>query len=119
MAATTTRDSTGEPRRRRPMHAREYGDASTLGSGDSAVVLLHGQPGHGSVWARVGDLLARRGRYALAVDRPGYGCTGGPAAGFVENAAAVVDLLDRHGIDRATIVAHSWAGGIALALATL
>ena len=38
---------------------------------------------------------------------------------FAENAEAVIDFLDHHGIARATIVTHSWASGIALALATL
>ena len=59
------------------------------------------------------------GHYALAVDRPGYGRTSGEAKGFAENAEAVIDFLDHHGIARATIVTHSWASGIALALATL
>ncbi|MGZ4682275.1 MAG: alpha/beta fold hydrolase [Acidimicrobiales bacterium] len=98
------------------MHALRFGHPDALGS---PVVLLHGQPGHASVWRQVGDLLATRGHYALAVDRPGYGHTGGPATGFAENARAVLDFLDHHGIDRATIVTHSWASGIALALATM
>jgi pimeloyl-ACP methyl ester carboxylesterase len=98
------------------MHALRFGDADALGS---PVVLLHGQPGHASVWRQVGELLASRGHYALAVDRPGYGHTAGTATGFAQNADAVLDFLDHHGIDRATIVTHSWASGIALALATV
>ena len=68
-------------------------------------------------WRPVGELLATRGHYALAVDRPGYGHTSGDAKGFAENADAVIEFLDHHGIDRATIVTHSWSSGVALALA--
>jgi pimeloyl-ACP methyl ester carboxylesterase len=99
-----------------PLHALHFGERS---AGASPVLLLHGQPGHASVWRPVGELLASRGHYALAVDRPGYGLTAGDAKGFAENADAVVEFLDHHGIDRATIVTHSWSSGIALALATM
>lgn len=81
-----------------------------------AVVLLHGQPGTGADWQRTVPLL--RDDFTLVVpDRPGYGATGGPATGFAGNATAVVALLDRLGVDRAVVVGHSWAGGVALALA--
>jgi 3-oxoadipate enol-lactonase len=106
----------GATERATTMHALRFGDPAALAS---PVVLLHGQPGHASVWRPVGELLASRGRYALAVDRPGYGHTSGEAKGFAENAHAVIEFLDHHGIDRATIVTHSWASGIALALATI
>src|SRR4051812_23995485 len=98
------------------LHALHFG---ALDADASPVVLLHGQPGHASVWRPVGELLAARGHYALAVDRPGYGRTSGEPKGFAENAEAVIAFLDHHGIARATIVTHSWASGIALALATL
>lgn len=78
-----------------------------------AVVLLHGQPGTGSDWQWVVPFLSPD--FTVVVpDRPGYGCTGGPATGFAGNAAAVVALLDRLGIERAVLVGHSWAGGVAL-----
>jgi pimeloyl-ACP methyl ester carboxylesterase len=109
----------GRRRRRRspgsPLHALHFGDPSAP---SSPVVLLHGQPGRAAVWRPVAEELAARGRRVLAVDRPGYGRTAGRAAGFTDNAEAVLGLLDHEGIDRATVVAHSWASGIALALAT-
>jgi pimeloyl-ACP methyl ester carboxylesterase len=89
--------------------------ADVLGEGPP-VVLLHGQPGSRVDWA----LVARRLRADFTVivpDRPGYGQTGGRARGFRGNAAAVVSLLDRLGVEQATVVGYSWAGGIALALA--
>jgi pimeloyl-ACP methyl ester carboxylesterase len=80
------------------------------------VVLLHGQPGSAADWQWVVPKLASS--YSLLVpDRPGYGRTGGPAQGFHANARSVVGLLDRRAIDRAVVVGHSWAGGVAIALA--
>jgi pimeloyl-ACP methyl ester carboxylesterase len=86
-------------------------------SGDGpAVVLLHGQPGVAANWWRVAPLLAGRWR-VLTPDRLGYGRTGGPAGDFAANARSVTDLLDRHGIEAAVVVGHSWAGAIGLRLA--
>lgn len=77
------------------------------------VVLLHGQPGGPGDWDPV--LPHLDGLRVLTPTRPGY--DGSPAGGFGVNAAAVLRLLDREGIDRAVLVGHSWAGGIALRLA--
>lgn len=86
------------------------------GDGPTPVLLLHGQPGTSSDWQWVTPHL--QDRYTvIAPDRPGYGRTGGPAAGFAANAAAAVGLLDDLGFDRAVWVAHSWAGGVAIAAA--
>ena len=89
--------------------------ADVRGAGP-AVVLLHGQPGSGSDWEPVTVLLEAE-RTVIVPDRPGYGRTGGRARGFRGNAAAVVALLDRLGIERAIVVGHSWGGGVAIALA--
>lgn len=86
------------------------------GRGETTVVLLHGQPGTGGDWQRVTPLLGAR--YTVVIpDRPGYGATGGSATGFTGNARATVQLLDRLGVEKAVLVAHSWAGGVALAAA--
>jgi pimeloyl-ACP methyl ester carboxylesterase len=88
--------------------------AQLEGSGP-VVVLLHGQPGGSRDWALVRPLL--RGVATLAPDRPGY--DGTKPRGFLENAKAVVDLLDQHGIERAVICGYSWGGGVALATALI
>ncbi len=89
--------------------------AIDVGEGPPAV-LLHGQPGNAGDWGPVTMRLRERMR-VIAPDRPGYGRTGGRAAGFRDNAAAVVELLDRLGVESAVVAGHSWASGIALATA--
>jgi pimeloyl-ACP methyl ester carboxylesterase len=89
--------------------------ADIRGSGPP-VVLLHGQPGAAADWQPVIERL--QAEFTVIVpDRPGYGRTGGRARGFRANAAAVQLLLDRLQIPSATVVGHSWAGGVAIALA--
>lgn len=89
--------------------------AIDTGSGPAAL-LLHGQPGTGADWSPVIQRLQGRMR-AIAPDRPGYGRTGGRAAGFRANAERAMALLDRLQIERAVVVGHSWGSGIALAAA--
>ncbi|MDQ1710884.1 MAG: hypothetical protein QOE45_334 [Frankiaceae bacterium] len=82
-----------------------------------AVVLLHGQPGSHRDWRRVTTRLSRTHR-VFAVDRSGYGdAAREEPGGFAANADDLVRLLDEHGIDRATVVGHSWGGGAALSFA--
>jgi pimeloyl-ACP methyl ester carboxylesterase len=89
--------------------------ADVTGAGPS-VVLLHGQPGSAADWLPVSRLL-KTSFTVIVPDRLGYGRTGGPAGGFRDNATAVLDLLDHLQVARATIVGHSWSGGVAIALA--
>jgi pimeloyl-ACP methyl ester carboxylesterase len=91
------------------LHADDHGHGRTT-------VLLHGQPGGRHDWDGVVAHLDGRVR-ALVPDRLGYGATGGPAGGFADNADAVAALLDEAGAEDAVVVGHSWAGGVALALA--
>jgi pimeloyl-ACP methyl ester carboxylesterase len=82
------------------------------------VVLLHGQPGSGSDWRQLADLLPSE-LSLLALDRPGYGASRVAAGGFAFNARAVLAELDARGIERAVLVGHSYGGGAALSLAKL
>ena len=80
------------------------------------VVLLHGQPGSGSAWDPVTRRLEREFR-VLAPDRIGYGASVGEARGLADNAELVAALIRATGAAPATVVAHSWAGGVAVLLA--
>jgi putative heme transporter len=82
------------------------------------LVLLHGQPGTAADWDPVMARLPAQ-LHAVAIDRPGYGASRRPAAGFNANAEAVLKDLDERTVDSAVLVAHSWAGGIALQAASL
>lgn len=80
------------------------------------MVLLHGQPGSHRDWSAVAPLLVATCT-VIAVDRPGYGGSPGPALGYGGNALAVLATLDELGVEQAVVVGHSWGGGVALALA--
>jgi uncharacterized protein (TIRG00374 family) len=82
------------------------------------LVLLHGQPGSAADWQAVMERLPAQ-LHAVALDRPGYGTSPRPAAGFKANAKQVLEDLDERTVDSAVLVAHSWAGGIALQTAAL
>jgi pimeloyl-ACP methyl ester carboxylesterase/uncharacterized membrane protein YbhN (UPF0104 family) len=96
------------------------GDAAVAAAqpGAHELVLLHGQPGTAADWEAVMERLPPQ-LHAVAVDRPGYGTSQRQAAGFNANVQAVFDDLDERGVDKAVLVGHSWAGGVALQAAAL
>ena len=58
--------------------------------------------------------LLREDRRVLVPTRPGYAGDPGEATNWAGNAAALLDLLDDTGIERALVVGYSWAGGAAI-----
>jgi pimeloyl-ACP methyl ester carboxylesterase len=82
------------------------------------LLLLHGQPGSAADWRQVQARLPAS-IDAVAFDRPGYGSSPRPAAGFAGNASAAVAELDSRGISQAVLVGHSYGGGVALWTASL
>jgi 3-oxoadipate enol-lactonase len=86
-----------------------------VGSGNP-ILLVHGQPGSRADWSRLIPLLSGEFR-VLAVDRPGYGESGGEALGLLDNASLLWGLLQERSALGATIVGHSLGAGIALAMA--
>jgi len=88
------------------------------GSGPIAL-LIHGSPGNGKAWQRVGERLAARYR-VIAPDLPGHGPTTPPPADTAPDpayaAALIEDLIRATG--RPTVVAgHSYGGVVAFTLA--
>jgi pimeloyl-ACP methyl ester carboxylesterase len=81
------------------------------------VVLLHGQPGSGASWDPVTRLLESECR-VLAPDRVGYGDSAAEALGLADNAEVVAEFIRGRRAAPATVVAHSWAGGVAVLLAS-
>jgi pimeloyl-ACP methyl ester carboxylesterase len=86
-----------------------------------AILLLHGQPGWGAMWRPIADALRRRlaplAPELIAPDRPGWGRSPLDVRGIADNADAAARELDRHGVERAVVVGHSFGGAVALALA--
>ena len=94
-----------------------YIEAGPAGAEPRAtVVFLHGASGsHADPMMALGDRLSDRYR-VIAFDRPGHGWSeriaGEAAASPVRQAAIIRDALGRLGVERAIVVAHSWAGSI-------
>jgi pimeloyl-ACP methyl ester carboxylesterase len=83
--------------------------------GRDPVLLLHGQPGSARDWERVLASIGERAR-TIAIDRPGW--DGHNAATDLRgNSAAALVALDAAGAERATVVGHSFGGGVAAWLA--
>jgi len=80
------------------------------------VLYVHGQPGLGSDGDEVARALERDHRVLLP-DRPGYGGSGYDPVSMEDNAELLGDLLQARDAAPATVVAHSYGGGIALLLA--
>jgi pimeloyl-ACP methyl ester carboxylesterase len=88
------------------------------GSGPIAL-LIHGSPGNGKAWQRVGERLAARHR-VIAPDLPGHGPTTPPPAESAPDPAYAAELIEElvRAAGRPAVVAgHSYGGVVALTLA--
>jgi len=88
---------------------------SDRGSGP-AVVFVHGQPGLGTDFDAVAPLLVGDHR-VVAPDRPGYGASDNPPLSMACNAELFASLIEDRGASPATVVGHSYGGGVAVLLA--
>lgn len=96
-----------------------YYAAGTRGAGDP-IVLIHGFPTSGHLWAEVVPLLPG-GHRVVVVDLLGYGRSDRPRDAAVTvraHADRIVALLDVLGIGRACVVGHDVGGGIAQSIAS-
>lgn len=84
------------------------------------VVLIHGFASSLDAWATVTPRLVKEHR-VIALDLKGFGWTDRPDGDYSPRAQAqlVLQLLDRLGVERAAVVAHSWGSSVALALALM
>jgi pimeloyl-ACP methyl ester carboxylesterase len=95
-------------------HRRAY---VTAGSGP-ALLLLHGLGCNHTTWLPVIDALARR-YTVIAPDLLGHGASDKPRADYSVGGFAngMRDLLTVLGVDKATVVGHSFGGGVAMQFA--
>ena len=87
-----------------------------LDSGDGpAVLFIHGLTGSHRNWAHLVDTVNTDHR-VLVPDLFGHGASSKPMGDYSlgAHAATLRDLLDRLGVDRVTLVGHSFGGGIAM-----
>jgi pimeloyl-ACP methyl ester carboxylesterase len=85
------------------------------GSGDTAVVFLHGIGGGKEIWQAQLDGFAAQGYHAVAWDMPGYGMSPMvPHYSFATFAAALSRALDSLAARRVVLVGHSMGGMVAL-----
>jgi pimeloyl-ACP methyl ester carboxylesterase len=81
------------------------------------VVLLHGFPDSGRLWAKQAHALADAGYRVIVPDQRGYGQSDKPASvddyNIVLLAADIVALLDGVGIEKASVVGHDWGAAVA------
>jgi pimeloyl-ACP methyl ester carboxylesterase len=97
------------------IHYQDAGDENA-----PAIILIHGFISSNLVWSDVFLPLAAAGFRVIAPDLPGYGYSDKPSDGrYTINAQAhaVLRLMDRLGIEKATIVGASYGGAIAATIA--
>lgn len=85
-------------------------------SGGPVVVMLHGLASDSRTWESVLPVLGRHA-HVIAPDLLGHGASAKPVSGDYSlgaYAAEVRDLLLVLGLDRATVVGHSFGGGVAM-----
>ena len=82
-----------------------------------AVVLIHGFSAALGWWDEIAPALAKTHR-VIRLDLIGHGGTAAPRSGYEipHQAALVAAVLDRLGVDRASVIGHSMGGEVATAL---
>ncbi len=97
------------------IHYQEAGDSNA-----PPLILVHGFISSTMVWSEVFLPLANAGFRVIALDLPGYGYSEKPRDGaytIQAQSRAVIGLMDRLGIEKATVVGASYGGAIAATVA--
>lgn len=98
------------------LHVVELGPRDAAGP---PVVMLHGASSNLRAMQPLGERIAKTRRVIL-IDRPGHGWSTRERVADSTPAIQgrmIVEALSKLGIDRAIVVAHSWAGALALRIA--
>lgn len=113
------RDGSVIPGRKIDIHYQSW-PAPDPATASTPVLLIHGSPGSGENFDRLGPVLAGRGnRMVIAPDLPGYGQTAmAPSMSYTNEARYMFELLDRLSITgRVHVVGWSSGGGVAIEMA--
>jgi len=93
--------------------------ADLYGSGERAVVLVHGGRWNKESWAKQAPVLVKAGFEVMAIDLRGYGKSHGPGdndpmdAPLYQDVLAAVRYLHTHGAKSVSVVGGSMGGGAA------
>lgn len=91
----------------------------TWGAGDP-VFLIHGASSHIGTWEPTIVPLLKNEFLVAAYDRPGMGYTTDRPAGsdtLAVQAKVAADVIEKLGLKKPVVIAHSWGGAVALRLA--
>lgn len=101
-------------------------DSASWGSGPITMILLHDGLGSIDQWRDLpADLAAATNATVIAYDRPGHGAStpipsgAWPTDWMMEQAEALLELIDQLGVDAPVLVGHSDGGSIALLVAAM
>ena len=99
--------------------AMAYMDVAPAQPNGRTVLLLHGRNFPSSYWAPVIKMLSEAGYRVVAPDQVGFGKSAKPTGDlhFDDLAANTIALLDKLGIAKADVVAHSLGGMLAVRIA--
>jgi len=83
------------------------------------LIMIHGLGASSFTWRKIAPELAKKHR-VIAIDLKGFGQSDKPLDGrysIFDQAELVNDYIVRNGLEDATLVGHSYGGGVALAVA--
>lgn len=99
------------------LYSAAYGDKNK-----PAILFLHGGPGYNSFSFEVSTAqrLASEGYYVVVFDQRGCGRTGdieGSKYDFAEAVADMQSVYEKYGVQKATLIGHSWGGALGVVFA--
>lgn len=101
------------------VNAQELYSASYGDENDPAILFLHGGPGYNSFSfeASTAEVLAKEGFYVVVFDQRGCGRSvnvQGSEYTFEEAVKDIDGLYKKYGLNKATLIGHSWGGALGL-----
>lgn len=104
------------------VNAQELYSASYGDENDPAILFLHGGPGYNSFSfeASTAEVLAKEGFYVVVFDQRGCGRSvnvQGSEYTFEEAVKDIDGLYKKYGLNKATLIGHSWGGALGLVFA--
>jgi len=82
-----------------------------------ALLILHGWGSRSDRWKKVGELLSSKGCSVVILDLPGFGKSEAPRSpwGIEDYRVFVEEFVDVLGLQKFSLLGHSFGGGLALA----